>query len=221
MSNSTITYDPIVQSQASKEVTANGFFDAVSPASLFGRRASTTPSGLTWGYYGGTILVDGVLTQIANGTLGLTDSATNYVEINRSGTISKNTTGFTPGSVPLYTIVCAGGVVTSYLDYRAWVQPAGVAQHGAIVMATDANKTLTQAQAVCNVLSITSSVSLTVTRDIVVPLAPQQWTVFNNTTGAQSLRFIGASGTGITVANGKRAIIYSDGTNVVRITADV
>lgn len=29
------------------------------------------------------------------------------------------------------------------------------------------------------------------------------------------------SGTGITVAAGKRAIVYADGTNVVRVTADV
>ena len=59
MSNSTATFDPIVQSQASKEITANAYFDAVSPASSFGRRQSTS-SGLTWGYYGATITVDGV-----------------------------------------------------------------------------------------------------------------------------------------------------------------
>jgi len=32
MSNSTPTFDPIIQSQVSKEITANAFFDAVSPA---------------------------------------------------------------------------------------------------------------------------------------------------------------------------------------------
>ena len=63
--------------------------------------------------------------------------------------------------------------------------------------------------------------SLTATRNVVVPLAVRQWTVYNGTTGAQSLQFIGASGTGVTVTNGKRAIIYADGTNVVRVTADV
>lgn len=223
MSNSTITYDPITQSQSSKEVTANAMFDALSPASFFGRRQSQT-SGLTWGYYGGTMLVDGALTQIVNGQLtggsALIASTTNYIEITRAGVISRNNTGFTPGSIPLYTVVTGVSTVTSYTDYRAWVQPAGVAQRSAIVMASDANITLTQAQAVGAILSVTSSVSLTAPRNVVVPLAAQQWTVFNGTTGAQALQFIGASGTGITVANGKRAILYADGTNVVRVTAD-
>jgi hypothetical protein len=34
------------------------------------------------------------------------------------------------------------------------------------------------------------------------------------------LRFIGATGTGITVATLKHAIVRSDGTNIVRVTAD-
>jgi hypothetical protein len=54
-----------------------------------------------------------------------------------------------------------------------------------------------------------------------MPLAAQQWTVFNGTTGGFGVQFIGATGTGITVAAGKRAIVYSDGTNVVRVTADI
>ena len=88
MSNSTITFDALVQSQASKEITANAFFDAVSPASLYGRRQSTS-SGLTWGYYGGNVLVNGVLTQIANATLTLTASTTNYIEAEpTTGTVS-------------------------------------------------------------------------------------------------------------------------------------
>jgi len=51
-------------------------------------------------------------------------------------------------------------------------------------------------------------------------LKPRQWTVFNNTAGGFGLQFIGATGTGITVAAGKRAILYADGTNIVRVTAD-
>jgi len=75
MSNSTPTFDPLVQSQSGKEITANPMFAALSPASLYGRRQSTC-SGLTWGYYGGNVLVNGVLTQVANGTLTLTASTT-------------------------------------------------------------------------------------------------------------------------------------------------
>jgi len=221
MAGSTTNLDLIAQAQASKEITANALFDAGSPATLFGRRASLC-SGLNWFYYGGVMLVDGVLTTIANNSaaLALSASATNYVEATRAGVVSKNTTAFTPGSIPLYTVVTGASTVTSYTDQRAWVQPAWVAGKLARVIATDANITLTQAEAANDIMQFTSSVSLTLTRNVVVPLSAKQWTVYNGTTGAQSLQFIGATGTGITVANGKRAIIYSDGTNVVRVTAD-
>lgn len=216
MSNSTPTYDGIVQSQASKEVTANAFFDAASQATAFGRRQSSS-SGLTWGYYGANLVVDGVLTQIANGTVALSASTTNYVEATRAGVVSKNTTGFTAGSIPLYTIVTGASTVTSYTDYRVQVAPPYV--QGRLVKAmADANQTLTAAEARCDILEATGA--LTAQRNLVVPLGAKQWTVFANVTGF-GIQVIGASGTGIVIAVGKRAIVYADGTNVVRVTADV
>jgi hypothetical protein len=214
MASSTTNLDTLSSSQAQKEVTANALFDAGSPATLFGRRASTT-SGLTWGYYGGILTVDGVLTSISNGTVALSASTTNYVESNRAGTVSKNTTGFTAGRIPLYTIVTGASSVTSYTDHRLAVPPST----GRLVKAMDdANKTLTAAEARCQIIECTGA--LTALRDVVVPLDPQQWTVFANTSGGYGVQVIGASGTGITVADGKRAIVYADGTNVVRVTAD-
>ena len=214
MSNSTPTYDALVQSQSGKEITANAFFDAASPATAFGRRASTC-SGLTWGYYGATIQVDGVLTQIANGTLTLTASATNTIEVNRAGVVSKSTAGTTPGSTPLYIVVTGASTVTSYTDWRLQTVPTT----GRLALAmSDASTTLTAAQARNNILEVTGT--LTAARNVVLPLPVQQWTVFNNTSGGFGLQFIGATGTGITVAAGRRAIVYSDGTNVVRVTAD-
>lgn len=220
MSSSSSHLDLISPSQASKEATANELFNAGSPVALFGRRSSTT-TGLTWGYYGGPMVVDGVLTIIANGTVTLSASTTNYIEATRAGVVSKNTTAFTPGSIPLYTAVTGASSISTWIDYRAWVQPSCVAGKLARVIASDANITLTWAESANDILQFTSSVSLTTTRNVVVPLAARQWTVYNGTTGAQSLQFIGASGTGITVANGKRAIIYADGTNIVRVSADV
>lgn len=214
-----MSLDLLTPGQAGKEYTVNELAKAFATSAIFARR-QTTSTGLTWGYYGGYLLLDGVLTSVADGTIALTASATNYIETTRAGVVSKNTTGFTAGSIPLYTATTDGSGVTASTDYRVWATFTGVAQRAAIVMASDANVVLTRAQAVCDILSVTSSVSLTATRNVQVPLAPQQWTVFNGTTGAQSLQFIGATGTGITVANGKRAILYSDGTNVVRVTAD-
>ena len=117
MSNSTTLLDLVTQSQAQKEVTTNALHDAASPGMLFGRRASTT-TGLTWGHYGGSILIAGTPTAIANGTTALTASTTNYVEATTTGTVSKNTSGFTAGRIPLYTIVTGSASVTSYTDHR-------------------------------------------------------------------------------------------------------
>ena len=83
---------------------------------------------------------------------------------------------------------------------------------------SDANYALIHNESYAQILEFTGA--LTAQRDITVPLGAYQWTVFNNTTGGFGLQFIGATGTGIVVAMGKRAIIYADGTNVVRVTAD-
>lgn len=214
MSDSATNLDTIATAQASKEVTANALYDAGSPATLFGRRASTS-SGLTWGFYGGKLLVDGVVTSIANGTVALTASTTNYVEASRAGVVSRNTTGFTAGSIPLYTVVTGASTVTSYTDHRTPWYPIA----GRLVKAmANANQTLSAAEARNTILECTGA--LTALRDLVVPLGAQQWTVFANVTGGFGVRVIGATGTGITIADGKRAIVYADGTNVVRVTPD-
>jgi hypothetical protein len=216
MSDSTSLLTQLTTAQAGKEATVNELLNALSQTAFGGRKQSS--SGLSWDYFGGRILVDGVSTAIANGSVTLSASTTNYVESTRAGVVSKNTTGFTAGSIALYKVVTGTATVTSYEDHRPWLKlaPGKLAR----AIASDANITLTHAEALCDILEFTSGVSLTATRNVVLPLAAKQYTVFNNTTGAQSLQFIGASGTGVTVANGKRAIIYADGTNIVRVTAD-
>ena len=111
-------------------------------------------------------------------------------------------------------MVAGSATVTSYTDQRLAVPD----HHGLLskALASDANYTLTQAEARNQILQFTGT--LTATRNMVLPLTPRQWTVYNGT--GQSLQFIGASGTGVTVATLKRAIIYADGTNIVRVTAD-
>jgi hypothetical protein len=67
------------------------------------------------------------------------------------------------------------------------------------------------------VLNVTSGVSLTTTRELVVPTIQKQYIVQNNTTGAQSITVKTSGGTGITVPNGRKAHLYVDGTNVVQM----
>lgn len=135
MSDSTTNLDLITAGQANKEVTANALFDAASPATALGRRASTS-AGLTFGYYGGVVtLDDGSLLQIANGTKTLTDAATNYIELDTSdGTVDLNTSAWTGATKKrLYKIIVASGVITSYEDWRtsgATATPGGGVSDG-------------------------------------------------------------------------------------------
>lgn len=208
MPDSTTHLDTIIQGQGSQDIKANALFDALGQVSLYGRRSSTS-SGVTWGYYGGKVRLAGGVNSISNGTLSLTQSATNYVQAHPdTGTISANTTAFTAGYLPLYTVVVGASTVTSYTDHRG----ATVLNDTLAKTLSDAAYTLTQAEAAPSVLTFTGT--LTATRNITVPLVgKRQWTVYNGT--GQSLQFIGATGTGVTVASGRRAVVYSDGTNVV------
>ena len=89
--------------------------------------------------------------------------------------------------------------------------------------ASDANLTLTYTDtnaaqtARSLVLNVTSAVSLTATRELVVPTIQKQYIVQNNTTGAQSITVKTSAGTGITVPNGRKAHLYVDGTNVIQM----
>lgn len=67
------------------------------------------------------------------------------------------------------------------------------------------------------VIRVTSSVSLTATRNLVVPTIQKQYIVWNNTTGGQSIVVKTSAGTGVTVPNGYRVHLYADGTNVVQM----
>jgi hypothetical protein len=95
--------------------------------------------------------------------------------------------------------------------------------YGSVVYASDANLTISitnsnAAQAArALVLNVTSSVSLTATRELVVPTIEKQYIVQNNTTGSQSITVKTSAGTGITVPNGRKAHLYVDGTNVIQM----
>ena len=225
MSDSTSHLRLMTTAQAEKEALVNALADAAAPALTLGIDHIGT-TGLTLSIFGGNVLIGGTVTTLANQTaIALTNAATNYVELDPNGTgttsgIRVNTSGWTAGYIPLWSIVCASGAISSYTDERAW--GCRISPLKAIVMASDANKTLTRDEAAADLLVITSSVSLTATRNIVLPLRPKLWHVYNGTTGGQSLQFIGATGTGITVATAKRATVAcDDSTNIARYGADV
>lgn len=124
MADSSHTLPIISASQASKEVTANALFLAGSPILLFGVDPRTT-SVLDLGYLGGKYRkADGTISEIDDDVVALTDAATNYI-LETDGVVSKVTAApsgwpgpLASGAKALYEIVCSGGAVTSYTDYR-------------------------------------------------------------------------------------------------------
>lgn len=114
-----MTMQTLTASQASAEVPINENFQTLEHASLFGRRHPVT-TGLTWGFYGGRWND----VAVADGTVTLTNTATNYVVATRAAgvvSVSTATTNWLNGAdyVRLYKLTVAGGVVTAVEDHRA------------------------------------------------------------------------------------------------------
>lgn len=79
--------------------------------------AEGTHSGLNF-YYGNGRVNN---TNVASGNIALTNNTTNYVEVSISGTVSKNTTGFSDGQIPLYQVTTSSGAITVITDKRSYM----------------------------------------------------------------------------------------------------
>ena len=88
-----------------------------------------------------------------------------------------------------------------------------VFDYTSIAVAGTGNYTLTGSE--LNRIAYNFTGILTGNRSIIVPATVQQYWVSNATTGAFTLTVKTSAGTGVAVAQGARAILYSDGTNVV------
>lgn len=93
----------------------------------------------------------------------------------------------------------------------------------AVSFATDADKTLTYTNTNTDqdframYLNVTSAVSLTATRSLIVPAVNKVYIIKNATTGGQSLTVKIGSSTGISVPNGFTKTVYANGTDVVPV----
>lgn len=222
MANSSTNIDGITASQASKEVTANAYFDAASPATLYGRRASQC-SGLTWGYYGGNVTKsDGTLGQVANGTIALTASTTNYIVAAKSDGAVSFSTATTNWNSPdywrLYSVVTGAATVTSYTDSREIGRMTGLGTGLVAPVTKTGNFTLgaNENEVICN-----GSASITVTLPTASAWVGRKiriktraaFTVISASSDVKPLD-TDTAGTAILAATaGKWAEMVSDGTN--------
>ena len=87
-------------------------------------------------------------------------------------------------------------------------------------VAGGANVTLTAVEAGNAILELTGALSANIS--VIVPNSPtRSWIVYNATAGAFSLIVKNAAGSGASISQGKRATVYTDGTNVVKVDQDV
>jgi hypothetical protein len=112
-----------VTAQDSPEIPVNENFDTLGYAAVYGYNPATS-SGLTWGYYGGRW--SGF--AVAASTLTLTNTATNYIVVQRSDgviSVSTATTNWNNNTdyARVYRVTTSGGTVSnlygSDFDYRA------------------------------------------------------------------------------------------------------
>ena len=166
MSNSVSNLDLASNSQAGKEITYNNVINALSPGALFGLRVSTT-AGLTWGYYGGNVKNLTTNYPIANGTILLAASTTNYIQCSDTGVISVNATGFTTN--PLYSVVTGASSITSYTDFRSFLR-LGSSGGGSSLEIKDEGISLTTATTSLNFVG--AGVTATVVGNVVTVTVP-------------------------------------------------
>lgn len=93
--------------------------------------------------------------------------------------------------------------------------PFPLLNSGSFAIPSDANYTVTFPNYTCISCTITSAVTLTSTRNVVMPAGWFIINACNYTSGAQSIQIIGPTGTGATIANGTCAWVRWDGTNWV------
>lgn len=94
-----------------------------------------------------------------------------------------------------------------------------------VIFTTDANKSLTYLSSNADqdfralALTLTSTVSLTATRTLIVPAVQKLYLIKNSTTGGQSITVKIGSSTGTTIPNGYTQLLYADGSDVILASA--
>lgn len=160
----------------------------------------------------------GVINLPAPGTVGndwfiwLRNSGTgNWTVTPPSGTIDGAATKvFAPTQSAV--VICDG---TNFYTVGFGQTNTGFFDHISINVAGTGDYTLTSGANELNRISYTLTGVLTGNRNIIVPTTPQQYWVFNNTSGAFTLTVKTLAGSGIVVPQGVSMILACDGNNVI------
>lgn len=165
---------------------------------------------------GGTLTLPSAPTMGDNWFLCFRNGGGGSVVVDPSGTPLINgaaTLSFSPGDS---AIIATDG--TDYFTIGFGQSATFAFDYTSIAVAGTGNYTLTGSE--LNRIAYNFTGVLTGNRVIIVPATVQQYWVSNATSGAYTLTVKTSAGTGVAVTAGARAILYSDGTNVVDASTD-
>lgn len=184
-------------------------------ARAFGHKGSTT-SGLTIGYFGGVLNVDGVPTTINDGTVLLTASQTNYVQRTAAGAVSFNITGFDADKIPMLQVTTDAGGITAVTDRRG----INVSTFGAISKSLAAGGTivLSADEARAPIINFTGALPGATTVEF--PNIKRPWIIRNSTTGGFDVTCKVNGQPGFTLQAAGESHIYGNGTDVRMVLSD-
>ena len=229
MADSTTNLDTISQTGSSQDVQANALFNAASVAMLYGSRPATT-TGLVWGYFGGNVTKSaGTQTTIANSTITMTASTTNYITAKKDDGavyVQTATTNWndTANYWRLYSVVTGTASITSYTDEREIGRMTGlgtglvapVTKTGSFTLGSNENEVICNGSASITVTLPTAS--LWVGRRVRIKTIAA-YTVVSASSNVVPIASATA-GTAILAATaGKWAELVSDGTNWITMAA--
>lgn len=161
-----------------------------------------------------------VANLVASGSISGASAALTGVasanSVSATTTISGNSITSTT-SVSGATLAASGAITGASVTSGSylWSTTPNFGAHAAVVFPTDASYVVPSAQYKSHMLLVTSSVALSTTHNLTLPLVDgSAWMVQNNTSGGASIKVVGNPvGLGVTIANGAGALVWTDGTN--------
>lgn len=95
-------------------ITADSFdVDSLALGGGHFARDLANTTGLTFAYRAGRFFNGLANVSVSAGTRSLSANATNYIEVSSAGVVSHNTTGFTEGRLPLWTVVTGASSISN------------------------------------------------------------------------------------------------------------